>query len=1607
MKKLLTPRKKIAWLLLSVMGIHCLLPTAVYALTSGPSQPEVQSFEPVGTTDMVDLFTGDFTYNIPLFELPGPNGGYPFNLAYHAGIGLDQEASWCGLGWNLNPGAITRQMRGLPDEFKGDEVRTKTAIKPSITAGVGAGAGVELFGGAANLGLGLSVYHNNYRGVGYSIDGSAGAGKAFSSGLTAGVGLGFSVDSQQDGVDLSPSISLSAMNEAGSRIRSISLGAGYNSREGLRQLTLSTTREKRINFLGQEAISEAGQSSSTLTLASPGYTPQISMPMRNVNLSATFKVGASWWGVFGSPYVRGFFHEQWLKNNNKWVSNPAYGYLNYQHASADEGVMLDFNREKDGVIRKETPNLPIPSLTYDIYSVNGQGLNAMYRPFRSDVGTVHDPVVNTYSAGAAFGGDVAPALSHVGVNGSLNYGDSYSGPWRNNAPIADRFWFQKVSANDAYEPWYFKAHGESSTQSSSQYDALGKEEPMRVKLSGLRVDMKADPTLEGSTENRAAPNNQQHHRERTPRSQVITPVTNEELLSGTQEVLSAYKIGYLDADNQSRTLSRDQYPDHHLAGLTALTPEGLRYHYALPAYNHYQEDVQFSANGQAASGTRINVGKDGDNPSYEHKGTDEFLSRTELPAYVHAHLLTSIVGPDYVDVTGDGVTADDLGYWVKFTYQRATSDTDLYQWRAPFSKAIYQEGLRSTLQDDRGSFSYGKKDVWYLAQAETKSHIAKFITKDRKDSKGVANKLQDTNQKGKTLKALDQVMLYTRSAGSTAPLLKVKLQHEYSLCKMSPNSDAPGQGKLTLKKVWFEYGSSSRGSLNPYQFSYHGEDLNYNEGSYDRWGQFRPAPAGDPLYNQEFPYVAQDLTSSEKATLDAQASAWSLKEIKLPSGGQINVDYETDDYAYVQHRQAMQMMSLVNPEGAANESGTFEMSNTPRVRFKLKSTIDQELSAEQRKAEVLRYLEKDRPQVYFKLLVNLLEPSKDNHEFITGYADIDFGAEMGLAPEGGPYQYGYFHLQKEQGYHPFRLRAWQHVRTTQPELASPIGKMGHANSEKSRLSTIKALVPVFAKIRDVFTGFYTKCDEKKWGTEVVADKAWIRLCSPDKIKYGGGLRVKQITMQDKWADDQEGVYGQVYQYTMEEDGELISSGVAANEPMLGGDETALRYAKKYTQAVRLRSDNNLFFEYPINESYYPGPQVGYRKVSVKSLAAASLAGELPRDIKLSDGNSLFPKGSDVSYGTTGMTVHEFYTARDYPVIAEETDNNSKPYQLSVPIPFIGSVNISKLTASQGYSIQTNDMHGKPKRVGHHRQARDGAIDPSEISWVEYHYLQDSLFYDGQPVATLNNSFHDNGDQTVSVATNEAPVNALMGQENEFFMDMREHSDITWSGGANVNVDVIMVPVFFLLIPVPITTVWPMASNATQQLKTVVTNKVIFRRGILERVEAYNEGSLITTQHEKWDKLTGQPVLSTVNNNHNQPIYSYTKPAYHEYEGMGAAYQNMGMTLSVDLAPAGENLYQFTIPSPINDQHLFPGDEWILYRDQQAVGTAVYVGREDDVYLIHNTNNLEASTYTAKIVRSGWRNQLTATAGNIQALQDPTQEVNPFSYNRTITVPDNE
>ena len=67
---------------------------AIRPAEGGPATPEASSFQKVGVDKLVDLFTGDFSYSIPLMDVDG----YPVNLFYNGGITMEQDASWVGLG---------------------------------------------------------------------------------------------------------------------------------------------------------------------------------------------------------------------------------------------------------------------------------------------------------------------------------------------------------------------------------------------------------------------------------------------------------------------------------------------------------------------------------------------------------------------------------------------------------------------------------------------------------------------------------------------------------------------------------------------------------------------------------------------------------------------------------------------------------------------------------------------------------------------------------------------------------------------------------------------------------------------------------------------------------------------------------------------------------------------------------------------------------------------------------------------------------------------------------------------------------------------------------------------------------------------------------------------------------------------------------------------------------------------------------------------------------------------------------------------------------------------------------------------------------------------
>ncbi len=283
---------------------------------------------------------------------------------------MDQEASWVGLGWNINPGTVTRNLRGLPDDFNGDMVKKTVNMKPNKTVGVTAGADLEIAGfpkgledskktennasyKGGKIGASLGITHNNYKGWGieHGINASLNSGKVGKGILSAGLSL---TNSTTEGLSINPSITLSG----GFKIKEEARGGGgltlslpYNSRSGLHslQLSLGTSYDKKIKATNKRSeISGAGGFRSTLiSFYQPSVIPSISIPYYSDQFTFTAKVGFLNKVTHPSLYVTGYRTLQYIPAEDTTREISAYGYLNYQNGAGNPGSLLDYNREKE------------------------------------------------------------------------------------------------------------------------------------------------------------------------------------------------------------------------------------------------------------------------------------------------------------------------------------------------------------------------------------------------------------------------------------------------------------------------------------------------------------------------------------------------------------------------------------------------------------------------------------------------------------------------------------------------------------------------------------------------------------------------------------------------------------------------------------------------------------------------------------------------------------------------------------------------------------------------------------------------------------------------------------------------------------------------------------------------------------------------------------------------------------------------------------------------------------------------------------------------------------------------------------------------------------
>ena len=1782
----------------------------------GPSQPEMQSFQSVNSNNMVDLFTGDFSYNIPLLDV----GGYPVNISYHSGRSMDEDASWVGLGWNINPGSITRDMRGLPDDFSGgaDTVRKVANIKANTTVGIKGGADIELVGLPIGLGASTGIFNNTYNGWGAEIglNASINAGAKSSGAMTSELNstdnnstpssdsssgssssslsgsLGIT-DNSQSGITINPSLSYQfqahEVQNIGSPSAGVQLSSSYNSRAGLKDIQLGLTLQSMAKINGQRRDGTVSTHDFDIDIPTPSisftwptYTPTISLPMTNRGYTFTVKLGGEVTATHPSFFLSGYLTKEYVAAADTSLSLPAYGYLNFQNRGNAWTALMDFNREKELPYRENppVPHIAIPAYTYDVFTIAGEGTGGMFRAYRGDIGFIADHQISNKTQSDAASVDLGGgAIAHGGVDLNVNFSTTTSGPWLSENPLRNTINFRP--SNGLYEAAYFRNPGEKAINTTDFYNAIGGD---YVAVAGLYQNNSSITTtntlnLFNGGESMGSTNLTDQNAARTTRdkrAQVITYLTaGEASVSGLDKYIRRYGVnqfghycendtlpdaagpgtglvGYYfknqalqgqpdqirynqnvfnqwqnaepfnfssltgsdhsdlnfpEAHWSTRWLGRYKAPasgtyrmgfwvddgvrfwiddsllindwrDHgniwdtcrvnlvagklynirieyyqdagsdqlewsvrrpdttytkawynaydsvprkllyppvftdtmsvnpivtaedrvnsfrkpnHISEIDVLNPDGRRYVYGIPVYNLVQKEVSFSVNSNSGNiQTGLTAYSPQDNSPYNTEGKDGYYSREEIPAYAHSFLLTGILSPDYVDVTGDGISDDDLGDAVRFDYSKTSGIANPYGWRAPYvtDSATYNEGFRSYNRDDKAHYIYGTKELWYLHTIESKTMIATFTLQSRSDLLGVdENGDKIDSSKGMCLKQID---LYSKAdwlkyGTAAVPIKTVHFVYDYSLCP-GVNSPVDNLGKLTLRQIWFTYNGNNKGILNPYIFNYHNNNPGYRVNMSDKWGTYKNpaqnpgATSSNPITNAEYPYAIQD-----SATAAYNAGAWTLDSITLPSGGRIKVNYESDDYAYVQNRRSTLMCKIAgigtDTSGQNYTNRLYNFLNILSgsndglyiyVKVPYSPVSDADLYA--------RYLA-GITRLYFRLYVGMPKDAfGSGSEYIPCYADPDSSLThwYGVLPNQNIIWIKVKGVNSSAtgsgNLSPLAQTAINFLRMNLPDKAYPGSELPDNLSAED---LIKIALSMVTNITGLLMGFTNTARSNGWASTIDTSRSFVRLDCPNFKKYGGGLRVQSILIYDNWnamTHQKETVYGQNYNYTTTTSVNgvptTISSGVASWEPGVGAEENPFHLPIEYVERTSVLAPAAMqYTEEPLGESFYPGPSIGYSRVRVRSIHTTG------------------------TRSANGYAESTFYTTYDFPTSWDysQLDNNSKKRYKPLLSNFL-RINVQNyLTLSQGFKVELNDMNGKQRTEATYSET--DTVHP--LSYTENFYKVDNQ----------NVQFkHLNNTVTTIDPLGNINTSATIGKDAEMMGDMRDQTTNVTGANINLNVDMFSLGPWPVIMP----SLLNLYQHETDRFRSVALTKIIQRYGILDSVVHIDKGSKISTKNLLYDAETGEALLTRTQNEFNDSVFQFAYPAHWVYSNIGPAYQNVDAVLTHLQVDHGKIVGGLTSP---DTSYLTAGDELLVASRQTISGsycdsahlsyssfpdsfklwvvdTSLIAGGPRSLYIMDQYGTpFSGNDVSIKVTRSGYRNQ-NSNIGSVTSLANP-------------------
>ncbi len=1589
--------------LLVVMVLDLFRPTATFALTSGPTQPEFSSFEPVSTSNMVNTFTGDFTYNLPVIEIPGANGGgYAMSLSYHGGSSVEDESSWVGNGWTLNPGAITRNKRGFADDVKKSEVTYWNKIPKNWTVSVGEYAGVE----AMSFGLSgrAAVSYNNYKGYGQSF----GLGLTALNGVVS-LGLGWDDGEQNYSVSVNPAKAASGIMNA---------EADGTNNAGLKQAAGTVAAIKGGNFL----LAKGGRGSNygIFTYGNAARASNVS-EFSGWSLTGSFGVNIdpSFLHIGLSAGLLGTYTEQ---NAVAQSTLNAYGYMYSGNSVDPDHDVMDYTVEKNNMYQK-SKFLGIPLNSADNFLLSGEGLGGGFRLFNKTLGSFHPThkhnptMLYNFGAEGNIGAHNGVGVSAGGGKQDVWISDWYTGSTANSPGVNSTF---ATAVNDdgtpnfvtnTDEPYFFRFNNDMggkalystndaplvASLTSGIGSAIATKEVLATINAGDYKDLTDDNGL------------------RTGRSSYIAFHTNGEMLETDNNGVFYNRY---ERDVTNKVTNRAEHFDG-VGEVVTFNESGNRYVYGLPVYSGKEKNMSFGITGNAKLKKNHLVYENiSDNNNNDSPLSDIVVGEERADEYANSWLLTEISSPDYFDKTLNGPSDDDFGAWTKFKYKRETN----YHWRAPYTGLLYNRGQFSNKEDDRGGMESGQKEIYFLDTIFTKTHYAVFVKSDRLDGRGsVIDGLADNDENAignDKLQKLDRIELWAKNKDSQDPskqdiLIKtVRFQYDYSLCPGTPNSTSPEKGKLTLKKVWFEYGGVIPVKISPYKFAYEYPQVNYpapygtsipsNPGNFsaanqnpaydmhnfDAWGSFQVN--GQNRFNNFRPWLDQNV----KPTAGFDPAAWQLKKITLPSGGEIHVQYEQKDYQYVQDKPVMAMVSLqplsnqVTQGSPENRVNQFKL-NCADIGIADGLIPNTGIIADKDKkdslvAEMNHQFVYNGERIYFKLFYRLIGKPKNNlsaasseceGEFIRGYATV---STVTVDPVGD------IIITLNEG--------------TGIDLPNTICENFVTREKSGLISEGKCKIPETVNVQ-------TDKDESGAESQI---KAFIEnpgfstdLCkefSPTdsyfkipliKPKKAGGVRVKRLLIYDSGIASESGdeqLYGTEYIY---------QDGVATNEPQTIREENALvgfisRYENSYTNKIVAGQQLDAT-EGPLGENLLPGASIGYAKVITKGIHSGKT--------------------------NTGFTVYEFNTAKDFPfsVKTEFTDLEDPKHKVEdfLPLPLgIINVNINNLWLSQGFKFEINSMHGQPKTVksyGGDYTNMDKAI-LSASKEIDY-------FKPGDQISMMYGIDKFVGED-------------LPGKEMDITIETKTVNDVTDVANleGDIGIGLLPAPTPSGFLPIPGLSVGGGNDYNESRLSTHSTSKVIRYPAIVKKITTIANQMEQSTENIAFNPETGQPVitrtydgfkgLKTLQKNdpvnypstHNGTYLSTVIPASQHYTDMGQKAFNEkaylksegGQGNTYNKVMKGGSLHLEFLKNGIANcackSQLVAGDLIALFQTvinpsdlqhpNKILDGLYHAGDVDQYGLKIYPTSQYANTNTAlasidiEVIRSGKTNELTAGVGSI-------------------------